>query len=164
MPATASLLVKDLKLDLENFRTVRQPSEHSALHAMIAIGPNWFWALTESLLDDGYLPTENILVLKGGKHGKEMIVKEGNRRTGALKLISGHIRKDGLLIPSHIKERIDNVSSEWKGANKIVPCAIYETADAGIVDKIVTLTHGKGDKAGRDKWKAVARARHNRDK
>jgi len=32
------------------------------------------------------------------------------------------------------------------------------------VDKIVTLTHGKAEQAGRDKWNAVARARHNRQK
>lgn len=45
-----------------------------------------------------------------------------------------------------------------------MPCAIYDSGEAELVDKIVTLTHGKGEKAGRDKWNAIARARHNRDR
>ena len=36
--------------------------------------PDRFWALTESLLRDGYLPTETIIVLKTKG---SMIVKEG---------------------------------------------------------------------------------------
>lgn len=37
----------------------------------------------ESLLDDGYLPTENIIVLES-PDGK-MVVREGNRRVASLK-------------------------------------------------------------------------------
>jgi len=40
----------------------------------------------ESLLDDGYSPTENIIVLDNTDH---LVVKEGNRRIAALKLILG---------------------------------------------------------------------------
>ena len=43
-----------------------------------------------------------------------------------------------------------------------MPCTIYDVGDAATVDKIVTLAHGKGEKAGRDQWNPVARARHNR--
>ena len=52
MPITKILPIKQLKLDLSNFRTVPQESETDAIHAMISINPEWFWALTESLLDD----------------------------------------------------------------------------------------------------------------
>src|SRR5690606_1419862 len=44
-----------------------------------------------------------------------------------------------------------------------VPCAVYSPAEAEVVDRIVALTHGKGQKAGRTAWSSVARARHNRD-
>jgi hypothetical protein len=37
MSRTDSLPVKDLTLDLQNFRTVQQPDELSAVHALIAI-------------------------------------------------------------------------------------------------------------------------------
>jgi len=164
MPTTKLLPIKQLKLDLSNFRTVRQKSETDAIHAMISINPEWFWALTESLLEDGYHPTENIIVLKGGKTKQDMIVKEGNRRIGALKLIFGYIGRSQFALPSHIEEKISAINKDWKTANQNVPCAIYGPSEARFVDKIVTLTHGKGEKAGRDKWNAVAKARHSRDK
>ena len=163
MPTTKTLAVQQLKLDLSNFRTTPQKSEISAVRAMIAINPDWFWALAESLLDDGYQITENILVLQISKGDEGMVVKEGNRRIAILKLCLGYVRRAGLAIPSHIEERIASLSPVWKAANHTVPCAVYGVNETAAVDKIVTLTHGKGEKAGRDKWKAVARARHGRD-
>lgn len=161
MPTTKPVSVKDLKLDLNNFRTVPQSKETDAVHAMISIAPDRFWALAESLLDGGYLPTENIIVLKSGE---DSIVKEGNRRIGALKLIHGHIKSHAINIPENIDEKIKAVTAEWKSANEKVSCAIYDAKEADVVDKIVALVHGKGDKASRDKWESVATARHNRDK
>src|ERR1700736_4785829 len=94
--------VKGLSLDLKNFRTVPQPNELHATNALIGIEPEWFWALMESLLDDGYSPTENILVLK---NNGALVVKEGNRRIAALKLILG-IHKS-VEVPENIQKRID---------------------------------------------------------
>ena len=161
MPSTDLLPVKQLKLDLHNFRTVPQKDEMSAVHAMVSINPDWFWALAESLLTDGYHPTENIIVLK--ESSQDLTVKEGNRRIGALKLILGFISRSQLSVPSSIEQKIVELTSEWKAENGKVPCAVYEVSEAKIVDKIITLTHGKGEKAGRNKWNAVAKARHNRE-
>ena len=102
MPSITATVVNALKLDLNNFRTVRQVNEIKAIHSMISISPAWFWALTESLLDDGYHLTENIIVLKSGSNGQDLIVKEGNRRVGALKLILGLIKCDQIQLPSHL--------------------------------------------------------------
>jgi len=164
MPTTTTLDVQNLKLDLSNFRTVQQPNEGKAILALVSINPDWFWALTESLLTDGYHLTENILVLAGGKSGTDMEVKEGNRRIAALKLIHGYARRTLVPMPANIEKMITNVSDEWKNANKLVPCAVYQQSEAAAVDRIVQLTHGKGEKAGRDPWGAVPRARHNRDR
>lgn len=158
MPESKIKNVKSLHLDLRNFRTIRQSNELSAINAIISINPDWFWALLESLLEDGYHPTENIIVqLDGGKH----VVKEGNRRIAALKIILGHV--EGIDIPDSISAQIAKISDSWKTDNCKVPCAIYSTSDSPIVDKIVSITHAKGEKAGRDKWNAVARARYGRD-
>jgi hypothetical protein len=162
MVTTRPVKVKDLTLDFRNFRTVPQSSEINALHAMISIAPDRFWALAESLLDSGYLPTENVIVLDDSKGKLE--VREGNRRIGALKVILGLQKDSGLSIPSGVSEKIKKLSAGWKKANGEVPCAIYNASDEALVDKIVTLAHGKGEKAGRDNWTSVARARHNRDK
>ena len=48
MPTTALLDVKSLILDLHNFRTVPQKDEVRAVHAMVSMSPDSFWALTES--------------------------------------------------------------------------------------------------------------------
>jgi hypothetical protein len=163
MPITKLVAVDQLKLDLHNFRTVKQRTESKALSALISIEPDRFWALAESLLNDGYHPTENIIVLASGAAGADLLVKEGNRRIAVLKLAFKYISRQGVTIPSHIEAVLNGLTEDWKKANKSVPCAIYGAGEADFVDRIVTLTHGKGEKAGRSNWNAVARARHNRD-
>jgi hypothetical protein len=161
MPTTESLPIKSLSVDLKNFRTTPQTDEVSAVRAMISINPDWFWALMESLLEDGYHPTENIIVQKSGR---KFVVREGNRRIGALKLIHGFLADPQITLPTHIAAKVENLETAWKRSNKVVPCAVYEESETELVDKVVALTHGKGEKAGRDKWNAVAKARHSRDK
>lgn len=163
MPKNAAIDIRDLKLDLRNYRTVAQSKETHAIQAMISVSPDRFWALTESLLDDGYLPTENVIVSKDAGPDADLVVREGNRRVAALKLIHGLFPKGGISVPPQIAERIKVVSDDWKVANQSVPCVVYGPKEATTVDRIVTLTHGKGDKASREDWKAIARARHNRD-
>lgn len=161
MPQNKLVPVKDLALDLGNFRTVKQNDERSAIEAMISTSPDRFWALTESLLDSGYLPTESVIVLRSGQ--RKLTIKEGNRRVAALKLIHKLQKLSGLDVPDDLADRIKGVTSGWRKENESVPCTIYDLDDAATVDKIVTLAHGKGERAGRDQWNAVARARHNRD-
>jgi hypothetical protein len=163
MPTSKSLKVEDLSLDLRNFRTPQQKSELAAVKALIAANPDWFWALTESLMEEGYHLTENIVVYLPAGPGGDHVVKEGNRRIAALKLCLGQVRRQGLTIPADVIEKIDALTDEWKATNAYVPCLVFGKSELKAVDKIVTLTHGKNERAGRDKWKAVARARHNRD-
>ena len=159
--ATAALIeVKELNLDLTNFRTVPQKDESGSVHALVTIDPARFWALTESLLDDGYHLTENILVLK---NEKGLRVREGNRRVAALKISLGLVKVPHLEIPSHIAQKIQALSEAWKKENLRVPCSVYGHKESARVDKIVSLTHGKGERAGRAQWNTVAKARHSRD-
>ena len=159
MPTTAKEQIKNLHLDLHNYRTIPQPDEEQAVKALIAINPDWFWPLMESLLDDGFEPTENIIVLRADN---ELVVKEGNRRVAALKLIYGLV--NNIDIPDNITNKIGRLPAEWKKANSLVPCAIFESKEVATVEKLVARTHAKGEKAGRDKWTAVARARFERDR
>jgi hypothetical protein len=161
MAETQLLPVKNLKLDLKNFRTVPQSDEVSAIKSIITISPDRFWGLMSSIIEDGYLPTENIIVLK--ETDKKFIVKEGNRRIACLKIILGYIKGDDLNIPADVTASIAALNKSWKKQNGSVPCGVYEKTDAALVDKIIALTHGKGEKASRDKWSSVATARHSRD-
>ena len=166
MPTAANLPIKQLQLDLRNFRTVPQANEEAAVDAMVSIRPGWFWALMESLLDSGYLPIENILVLEGvGSDGERIFtVKEGNRRVAALKIAHGLLKRSHLEVPANIESMLAVVSSGWRAETDEVPCIIYPASESDTVDRIVTLAHGKGQNAGRNNWTAVARARHSRDK
>ena len=159
MPTNKQLNVKDLKLDLKNYRTVPQKSEEDAINAMIAIKPERFYAVVESIIENGYLPTENILILQN----HEYTVKEGNRRTAALKLIHGIHSKDNFNLPDSLIKQIEKVDAKWKKENSQIPCSIYPEKEKKQVDKIVNLTHAKGEKASRDAWTSVAKARQNRD-
>ena len=163
MSETQYLEVRKLSLDLENFRTMPQSSEEAAITSIVSTRPDQFWALMESLLDDGYLPTESIQVLKGKNKSPLYTVKEGNRRIAALKLIAGEIDRSIVVIPDNLLRQIDELDANWRDANAKVPCVVYSPSESETVDRIVTLAHGKGEKAGRDQWNAVARARHNRD-
>lgn len=162
MPFSTSLPVRDLGLDLANFRTVAQPTEVAAIQSMISTNPDWFWALLESLTE-GYLPTENILVINEPHRTPRYTVKEGNRRVAALKIIHGHVSTDAVSVPTALESKIRDLMPSWKKENANVPCAVYSDAEIDTVDRIIALTHGKGEKAGRAPWTAVARARHNRD-
>jgi hypothetical protein len=154
--------VQELQLDLKNFRTVSQKSETASIHSIILINPDWFWDLAKSILNDGYHATDNILVLRSAD-GKTLTVKEGNRRVGILKMALGLIKTKDLPVPADVLQLIQNLTESWKTENSAVPCAIYDASEKAKVDRIVDLTHGKGHRAGRDMWNAVARARHFRD-
>lgn len=158
---TQPISINKLSLDTHNYRTVPQPDELLAIQSLIEVEPEWFWAIMESLIDDGYLPNENIIALK---EGKKNVVKEGNRRIAAMKIIHGIVPAEEFSLPSHISEKLASLGPDWKSANAEVPCTIYAANEAAVADRVVTLTHGKGEKAGRLRWSAVARARHNRDK
>lgn len=158
MAKVKSVSISELHLDLRNYRTVRQPDEEHAINALIAIHPDWFWALMESLLDDGYSPTENIIVLNVRN---SLLVREGNRRVASLKLIHGLV--ESVELPEHIQSRIEGLPEQWKQTNRSVPCAVYRSKDADFVDKLVSRIHAKGEASGRDKWTSVARARYARD-
>jgi hypothetical protein len=160
MPTSELVEIRKLKLDLKNFRTTPQSNEVDAIKAMIAIKPDWFYGLMESLIEDGYLLTENIIILKDGS---KLTVKEGNRRVGILKILHGYYKVEEFGLPSSLVSKIGKIDGHWTNENLKVPCSIYLKEDADKVDKIIALAHGKGEKAGRDKWTSVARARHNRD-
>src|SRR5581483_3344816 len=164
LPDTKLVPVSGLALDLNNFRTVRQPDEVSAVHAMIFASPDRFWALMASLLEDGYLPTETIIVLREGPKGDRLVVKEGNRRIAALKLAHKLLPMASFHLPDGVDMQIASLRDAWRQENRSVPCTVFSEADAAKVDRIVSLAHGKGEKASRDQWSAVARARHNRAK
>ena len=108
----------------------------------------------DSLLEDGFMPTENIIVIKD--KNQNLLVKEGNRRVACMKIILGYLERSKFSIPTDLSDKIDKIPQVWNDENKNIPCTIYEAAEGKLVDKIVSLTHGKAQKAGRIPWESVA--------
>lgn len=159
MPSNKYIKIKDIKLDLKNYRTIPQKNEINAINAMISIKSERFYAIVESLINNGYLPTENLIILDDNG----LTVKEGNRRTAALKLIHGVYPLNNFNIPVSLQNKIRSISKDWKTENEEIPCSIFLINEKDKVDKIVNLTHAKGEKASRDPWTSVAKARQNRN-
>ncbi len=150
--------IESLSLDLTNFRTLPQENEKEAVNTMISVSPNSYWALFNSILENGYFGTENIIVIeKDGKY----IVKEGNRRVSVLKLIYGTIPDFNL--DSFYVSKIKQLSKSWLAENKTIPCILYQDHEMDKVNYQISLIHGKDEKASRDRWKAIAKARFSRD-
>lgn len=160
MPITSQIEIGKLSLDLKNFRTTPQKNEADAVKAMVSIKGDRFFAIMESIVKNGFLFIENIIALKDGE---TIIVKEGNRRIAALKIIQGILKIDKFNVPDKLRDAIALVDETWLKDNLKVPCTIYNLNEADKVDKVVALAHGKGEKASRDPWNSVAKARHNRD-
>jgi len=78
-----------------------------------------------------------------------------------MKLILG--LQSSIEITDELKAKIANLPLKWRTENATVPCAIYSQSESAQVDRLVSRTHAKGEKAGRADWPAVARARFNRD-
>ncbi len=57
MSTTAVKEVKDLSLDLKNYRTIPQKNEKNAIKAMITIKPDRFYAMMKSIIENGFLFT-----------------------------------------------------------------------------------------------------------
>jgi hypothetical protein len=161
MPTLNHIPVSDLRLDLTNYRTIPQKDELSAIQAMITMDSAHFWGLMESLIDDGFTPTENLIVLTTPK--AEFVVKEGNRRASVMKLCMGLVSTVDMDIPQALQIKLNNLSSDWLTENASIPCAVFSIAEEKDVKKIVSRVHAKLDPASRVKWESIAKARFNRD-
>src|SRR5579883_1303128 len=122
MSTITRMSIKELELDLNNFRTVPQASEREAIEAFISIHPDWFFGILESLIDYGYLPTESIIVLQ---ESGRCVVKEGNRRIASMKLIHGFLDPKNFSIPDNLLNKISLLPADWLQNNSEVPCTVY---------------------------------------
>ncbi len=161
MPKAHNLPVTSLSLDLRNYRTVPQKSERSAFAALVTLDSKYFWGLAESLLADGFIPNESVLVLRAEPNG--LRVKEGNRRIAALKLCHGILSSPDVDVPEALARKIKELKPEWRKKNSKVPCMVYEQSEAAVVDRLVDRIHGYQTESGRLRWTSVSRARHSRE-
>ncbi len=156
---------RDLVLDKINPRTMPQKTEIKAIKAMISTNHKHFFQIMESILEEGFMQVENLVVVnEKKKNGSDIfLVKEGNRRAAALKIIKDLVDHTKLEIPKPIVERIALLSQEELDDLDKIPCVVFDESGYDKAQRIVNRTHGKDAKAGRSKWNSIAKARYNRD-
>lgn len=161
MPTLNHIPVQDLRLDLANYRTVPQKDEIAAIQAMITMDASHFWGLMESLIEDGFTPTENLIVHITADN--EYVVKEGNRRTSVMKICLGIVPTLDMDVPQALQAKLNALSTDWKSDNSSIPCVVFNTGEEKEIQKIVSRVHAKLDPASRVRWESIAKARFNRD-
>lgn len=160
MPTLKNIEVKNLYLDLNNYRTLPQKNEQNAIKAMIKIREKKFLGILNSILDTGFLLNENLHV---EVRNNVNIVREGNRRLACLKLIHRIYNPSEFNLSDDIVVRINSLPKKWLKKNSKVPCLVYKNSELDQIEMNINLIHAKGEVASRDPWTSVARARRNRD-
>lgn len=163
MPKFQYINIKNLSLDLNNPRTVPQKGEIESIKLMISISRDRFFAVMDSILTEGYLPTENLLVVHDPENKNKYIVREGNRRAAILKIICGIYDVADFETPPNLVSKIKSLNKSWVKSNQDIQCAVYNDNESEMLNRTISLTHAKGEKAGRDSWNSVAKSRYNRD-
>ena len=106
---------------------INEAREKNAIKAMITIKSERLWGILDSILESGYLNTENIIVQKD-KDG-ELIVKEGNRRIAALKWVLGIHNVEEFDVPKKYATKISELSKEWKKENSKIVALIFDASE-----------------------------------
>ncbi|WP_409289435.1 hypothetical protein [Pseudomonas sp. KCJK8927] len=140
-----SVHIDSLFLDEHNPRLGYASGQDASLAKMVSFGAPFF-ALAKDIAENG-ITIEPIVVLK---QNNKLIVKDGNRRISALKLINRpHLSPD-----KHVQERFERLArlAEDKG-NLIseVDCQIGEDSEA-VNEYILRIHTGENGGVGRKQW------------
>ncbi|WP_375624186.1 ParB/Srx family N-terminal domain-containing protein [Bartonella sp. TT119HLJHH] len=149
---TKEFSLKTLKLDLENPRIPRFTSEKDAINFLCITEK--ILELSEDIAENGLSPFEKLMVIQDGE---KYVVKEGNRRLAALKLLD-----NPSLAPEHLSKKIAKYSADRKIHITSVECAIasdIKEANHWMEIKHLGQNNGKGVKP----WNAIQKSRYSPD-
>jgi hypothetical protein len=156
-PATETIPLENLMVDLVNPRHVPQPSQREAL-ATIAHDQGVKLAnLAEDIAEKGLNPGELPLVTPA-EEGGLFFVLEGNRRIAALKLMSSPHLLSSIGLPRNLTDRFKVLHRSFGGVlPSQIMCAVLSREDA---NHWIHLKHtGENDGVGIVSWDGRARQR-----
>lgn len=148
--------VTDLLLNTSNprFNSVKQQTE--TILAMVEDQNEKLAVLAEHINKNGLNPTDIIIVCR---HGKQWLVREGNRRVTALKLANE---------PDLVPEQYPKLKSKFRRLNELmdrtilenVPCVVID--DDELANEWIRLKHtGENEGAGTVRWDGQQTGRFN---
>ena len=164
MPTTKKIPLKKLLLDQANPRIQAVDSQAACIQEIYDDKPNQFKELLSSINNKGFFFGETILVMPHPEIKGKYIVKEGNRRISALKILHGgnkELQKNR--ITEDLKNYIRRFPHSIKRETTSVFCTIFEEEERSKLDDEIATRHLSGT-ASRLDWPPVRKAKKERQK
>lgn len=152
-----NISVNDLFLDIYNPRISSQQDEKSCIGTILHMNEEHILNLAEDIAKNG-LRAEDILVSKqgGGSIENKWIVRDGNRRITAIKLLSD----PGKAPDKRLMDKFSKIKTRHNNFPTSVECTEY--TDERELLEILYLRHGgANDGVGQIEWGAVAKAKYS---
>ncbi len=164
MPTTKKISLRNLLLDQANPRIQAVDSQAACIRAIYDDRPNQFKELLSSINNKGFFFGETILVMPHPEKKGKYIVKEGNRRISALKILhSGSKELQKNKITEDLKSYIRRFPHSIKVETASVFCTIFEKEERAKLDDEIATRHLSGA-ASRLDWPPVRKAKKERQK
>lgn len=153
MPRQLAIKLKDLLVNIENYRYEPLSGQREAIDRMVEDQGDYLLHLAEDLLNFGLNPNDRLQVVASPHDPGKYIVLEGNRRTVAMKLVYNPELLDG----NPLRKRF--MKLDKKKLPKTVDCLVY--TDPTEADHWIALKHGYG-KGGvvTDGWNPLQKQRY----
>jgi hypothetical protein len=147
--------LNDLLLDVDNSRFADSvDSQREAIKVMVESQGQKIIKLAKDIAEFGIDPSENLITVSSEENENDFIVKEGNRRITALKLIENPSLAQ---IPSVITA-FENIRKSRKESINEVNCVVYDNDE---FSHWINLKHtGQNDGAGRVGWTTPEQLRY----
>lgn len=145
-----------IQLDQENLRTGDTDTQRDAIQAVIRQQAlknfNKLERIGAHIVEHGLSPIEPLLLVPDDENDGFFIVKEGNRRITALKLLE----RPDLSDDEGVRRKFETLSTKYTPANEgKIKSAIFDTEEEAMV--WIELRHStKLEGAGQEKWDSVA--------
>ena len=153
--STERLGLNTLELDLENPRFPRTASQEEAIGSMLERIPNKILAMAKSIAEGGLNPSTLPIVFatEDGRH----IVKDGNRRVTAMKLLMNpKLAKD-----ADVRRKFEKIKFD-RADLKYVECVVFY--DEGAADRWVELNHQSNHSGeAHEDWDPIPKMRDARN-
>ncbi|MDA8273002.1 MAG: ParB/Srx family N-terminal domain-containing protein [Deltaproteobacteria bacterium] len=152
-----NISVNDLFLDTDNPRISSQQDENSCIETILNMNEGHILNLAEDIAKNG-LRVENIIVSEqgGGSTGNKWIVRDGNRRITAIKLLSDPSKAPN----KRLQDKFYKIKKQYNNFPTSVECTEY-TDERELLDVLFSRHGGANNGVGQIEWGAMAKAKYS---
>lgn len=163
MSSVPDIFVSRLRLDLNNPRwSGTAKDELEAIYKNISYDPMHFEEILHGLYNEEYDAAEGNIVVQPTDESNVYLVRNGNTRISALKMLLGQVKPNKNILTLLKKRSQDLIGlaqkdTKWKKNNRQVPCVIRTPQKAS--EKVLKIHTSEG-KAKQKNWRTINQNRH----